>query len=221
MAIFFSKGMNGLAVAAALISASCALAPSAMATTTVTYNVGTDPVPNPATGINAWYFTGAGSFSFASGLADGTYDQSILGTFSLNATWWWNVNAMVPPPPTITFPAAVWNFGLADISSFALVILGGTPVDLTYTLSQKIPTSSIPALASAPLAVGVDTTHGDPNVRFVVGNGDLAARFAGDINDARITESVPEPSAWIMMLVGFGAIGWAMRRRPTVTVSYA
>ena len=32
---------------------------------------------------------------------------------------------------------------------------------------------------------------------------------------------VPEPAAWAMMILGFGLIGGAMRRRQTATVAYA
>jgi hypothetical protein len=32
---------------------------------------------------------------------------------------------------------------------------------------------------------------------------------------------VPEPSTWAMMLIGFGAVGFRMRRRQKLTVSYA
>lgn len=38
--------------------------------------------------------------------------------------------------------------------------------------------------------------------------------------DTEFADLVPEPSTWAMMLVGFGAIGFAMRRRST-KVSYA
>ena len=34
--------------------------------------------------------------------------------------------------------------------------------------------------------------------------------------------AVPEPATWTMMLIGFGALGFAMRCRPTITrVRYA
>ena len=40
----------------------------------------------------------------------------------------------------------------------------------------------------------------------------------------RLDNAVPEPATWAMMLIGFGAVGAAMRRRksqPRVTVSFA
>ena len=37
-----------------------------------------------------------------------------------------------------------------------------------------------------------------------------------------ITEaSVPEPATWAMMLIGFGAIGWQLRRRRTPVLAQA
>lgn len=35
------------------------------------------------------------------------------------------------------------------------------------------------------------------------------------------TPSIPEPGSWALMILGFGAIGTAMRRRPKVSVTYA
>ena len=56
---------------------------------------------------------------------------------------------------------------------------------------------------------------------FTVGAGSTLAFSAIGTNDSlggyldniRLVSSVPEPSTWGMMLVGFGAIGFAMRRR--------
>jgi hypothetical protein len=43
-------------------------------------------------------------------------------------------------------------------------------------------------------------------------NGNLAANgsYVGNIN---VTTSVPEPGTWAMLLLGFGAVGFALRRR--------
>ncbi|MES2904398.1 MAG: PEPxxWA-CTERM sorting domain-containing protein [Pseudomonadota bacterium] len=45
----------------------------------------------------------------------------------------------------------------------------------------------------------------------------------GAITIPSVSGAVPEPATWAMMLMGFGAIGWAMRRRraTTVRVSYS
>lgn len=39
--------------------------------------------------------------------------------------------------------------------------------------------------------------------------------YAGTIAFAEATSAVPEPATWAFMLVGFGAVGYSMRRRPT------
>lgn len=43
------------------------------------------------------------------------------------------------------------------------------------------------------------------------------------VEGALLTSAVPEPATWLMMILGLGLIGGAMRRRPkqTVSVSYA
>lgn len=40
------------------------------------------------------------------------------------------------------------------------------------------------------------------------------------LNGVQITGAVPEPATWAMMLLGFGTIGFAMRRRQHVHVTY-
>ena len=44
--------------------------------------------------------------------------------------------------------------------------------------------------------------------------------FAG-VTYGSLAPAVPEPASWAMMVAGFGAIGFAMRRRQKVAVSYA
>jgi len=36
-----------------------------------------------------------------------------------------------------------------------------------------------------------------------------------------LTSAVPEPGTWAMMLLGFGAVGWVMRRKKQIITSLA
>lgn len=46
------------------------------------------------------------------------------------------------------------------------------------------------------------------------------SQFGGAVDDVSVA-AVPETATWAMMLVGLGAVGFAMRRRQTVRVAYA
>jgi hypothetical protein len=45
--------------------------------------------------------------------------------------------------------------------------------------------------------------------------------FSGTINYAAAPGNVPEPATWAMMLLGFGAVGWQMRRRRAPVLAQA
>ena len=68
---------------------------------------------------------------------------------------------------------------------------------------------------------------GSYQLRFGVSNWgdsqfDSGLAFAGlELNDVPIEGGVPEPATWAMMLLGFGAIGIALRRRPIAAPSMA
>lgn len=49
----------------------------------------------------------------------------------------------------------------------------------------------------------------------------LFVQVSGSVNDARLINSaVPEPATWATMLLGFGLIGGAMRRRQKAQVNF-
>ncbi len=102
------------------------------------------------------------------------------------------------------------NFGQNDVS-FEQAFAGVTSVDL-----QNI--------GGAGCANGCTVTVAGSNITsFVVDNGFNGSRsWEFGIGSVTFTPgAVPEPATWAMMLVGMGAIGFAMRRRASVAISYA
>lgn len=65
--------------------------------------------------------------------------------------------------------------------------------------------------AFAPVLTG-------PWTQFASRDG-VGVRITGDVKP-RVTGAVPEPTSWAMMLLGFGAVGGALRARRRGTVGY-
>ena len=62
----------------------------------------------------------------------------------------------------------------------------------------------------------------DPATYRVNGNGTISAFGPATSSRVAATGAVPEPATWLMMIVGFGAIGFAMRRaKARTTAAYA
>ncbi|MEY4238611.1 MAG: hypothetical protein RL339_1212 [Pseudomonadota bacterium] len=49
----------------------------------------------------------------------------------------------------------------------------------------------------------------------------LSSANSAELDNVRFFSAVPEPSTWLMMILGVGIAGAALRRRQTVKVSYA
>ena len=70
-------------------------------------------------------------------------------------------------------------------------------------------------LGSLPGSIGTASFTGSPfqSVSFIGGSTGFPNSVYYDNFVATVTGAVPEPATWAMMLIGFGAIGVAMRRR--------
>ena len=99
------------------------------------------------------------------------------------------------------------SVGGLSINNFFINFQGGTST-LNSTSLSAVP-SRLAAFGSVTAALDFGTSNDGANrVQFIF--------------DAVTLSAVPEPSAWAMMIVGMGAVGFAMRRRNVTTrVSYA
>ena len=63
----------------------------------------------------------------------------------------------------------------------------------------------------------------NPGLHTIFANGQLAGAtgsYAGTIN-VQAAPNVPEPATWALMMLGFGAVGWQLRRRRPVLAQAA
>jgi hypothetical protein len=114
----------------------------------------------------------------------------------------------------------------ADFSNNLLVIAAGQNAQplssLSLTFSDLTTAIGSFNFNSVTGFSGFDASHVSLNGGLLTLNfsGVEAGRNGGRISIALADSSVPEPSTWAMMLVGFGAIGFAMRRKQSRTVRY-
>lgn len=102
----------------------------------------------------------------------------------------------------------------------AKVIVPAPPVVPVDVVPPIIPPAVADVLSPGGLVSGVPLTFG---AAIVGGGGGIGGGGGGggggtppgsETPPPPVTSAVPEPSSWLMMLFGFGAIGSAMRRRP-------
>lgn len=101
-------------------------------------------------------------------------------------------------------------------SSFTTILLGASDIDFTsifldgfaFTQTGFDPFAEEWQLAAVSLASGSHTIFVNGSVVGASNNG----AYSGGLNVA----AVPEPATWAMLLFGFGAIGFGMRRRGAI-----
>ena len=190
--------------------------------------VGTETFEGFATGAaaplsidfgNAGTATLLGSGSIYSG-ATSSNQYPISGTKFFRTTGTFNL--------AFSSPISAFGFYGTDIGDVAASLV------LTLTGSNGVTTLAVPNVVNSTTADGsalyfgfYDTTNTYSAISFAGAGNDVFGFDDFSIGSRQAVAptpgAVPEPASWAMMILGMGAVGFAMRRRRNVrtTVSYA
>jgi hypothetical protein len=152
-------------------------------------------------------------------------------------------NGTTTPGPNLAFEGTqyldlVGQGGTGGISQTLSLTPGGT-YDLTFAFSNNgfSPNESTSASASFMIdGLSGTVSHSTAtasNLNWLIFSGNFVATGTDTLNFTNLTggpnegifldaisiTAVPEPATWAMMLLGFGAIGFAMRRRRSLTLA--
>ena len=154
--------------------------------------------------------SGAGGDVGSLGAPVGVVSGNILHAFS----GWLGEDG--DPSFAINFTTSINSFsaafaGVSAAADVRLFVYNGTT--LLNTISGTVTTGQFVLSYSAPTITKVVITPGSFTDWVGVDNINFTPNA--------VVPTVPEPESWALMLVGFGAAGYAMRRARRVTVSYA
>lgn len=152
----------------------------------------------------------AGDFFFSTGgvvIGPGEQGLDSIIRFTAPISGRYSVNGTLTP---------VWNIAGGN-GLDAILFAGSTLIGNTLQPASSFGTVQSFSYDNVQLGVGESLYFGiDSRGELSFDITELAARIS-------LVPAVPEPSTWVMMIVGFGMVGFAMRRRSKVrtTVSYA
>ena len=107
----------------------------------------------------------------------------------------------------ITLSTTASSAGASNDVDIMSALLTGTGIVSPISLSTLFNNDVIESYALAGLNLGAGTY-----TLTVTGSRGTTGAFGGNVSFNQ-TPGVPEPATWAMMLLGFGAVGFAMRRR--------
>lgn len=123
---------------------------------------------------------------------------------------------------SISFSSSIWYaHSIVQRSEDVAVFLNGTALGSVTVTNGITRVNALTSLAGSNIAVSAGDVL---SFRFSKSAGQEFGSLAGigavvDFTP-RVNAAVPEPATWGMMILGFGAVGTAMRRRRNVRVSF-
>lgn len=107
-----------------------------------------------------------------------------------------------------------FNLTSATITSVAVLGNPATNLDFSSVTLNGVQFNNIVSDSSEFRSLFNQTlAPGALNTIFVGGTTGGDAAFTGTLSFAAVVAAIPEPSTWAMMILGFGAVGYSMRRR--------
>lgn len=157
------------------------------------------------------------SVNVAAAANGGTAVGAVPGTWNFASTPFGAINGVIDN---------IFNFSPApgDVTMYHPSTEGGAnALIVTFAAASDITGISIYGRADCCTGRDIFNYRLFDALNNVVAQGQLDATNADHFASALIPAAVPEPASWAMMLAGFGAVGFAMRRKKTVnsSVSFA
>jgi hypothetical protein len=174
-----------VAIAAAAAAVIAAAAPAAAAT----YPVGS-PNFQATAGPNGTF---SGAF-FATGIAAGVFSDTFTFTLPTNGLG------------SGTVTTSVTDLGSANDLDFTSVTINDIAAQITKTAGGAF---EVAFINNVPIVAG------QLNKLVVTGLSRGNGAYGGQATFTPVNSAVPEPATWAMMIMGFGVVGYAMRRRRT------
>lgn len=197
-----------LAVPAFATPIQSSTAPTSTAGTTINFNLA---VPN-ATPLTSQY----SGVSFSGLLQNNDFDGAFPNVVGGGAANFVDGLANITGPGSINFSnvvnSAYFNFVSNPGTTVFSTFLNGVPVETAF-LSTGYNGAFTGFQNSAFNSLRIDATA-TGNGAFLLDNLSFTSGIAS---------AAPEPGTWLMMILGFGTVGFALRRRPKVktTVNFA
>lgn len=219
--------MKKLALTSSIVLA-FAMTGTANASVSVSAVAGSNPYAGPTPTYN--FDSPAGTPAYSGG-------QVVTGSGTTSAQPYGSVGHYYAVGPTAGSPGTIFFTTLSigavsfiwgsidNYNTLAFTDALGNPLGAGYTFTGTEIAALIPALANGDRS----SMNTNPLVTFTFTGADLglvggmqlsSTRNAFEIDDITVN-GVPEPATWAMMLVGFGALGFAMRRRPIAPAQFA
>jgi hypothetical protein len=163
------------------------------------------------TGFSVSYNSVSSSFLLESTMA-GAIDASLPGFYAIGVNTGTGLNSFAAiglAGVRFNQVIAVQKAGTAAVSGNSLP--AGSVTIAGNLLSVVVPLSLLPSTGFDPETYGFNIWP-----RSGAGGTQVISDFAPDNATVSAAAAVPEPASWIMMMVGFGALGARMRRRPVL-----